>query len=226
MSTNTGGSLDSWRRPKYLLNVDAVASAAENQRGTHSLGESPCLRSWSAGRESCTLIKSPYLVGDFLLLFPREIDEVIVLGANQNRDRCLVEPPSLAIPLLDAVERAFPGQVKHEQNRHGIIADEREHVDELSLAAEIPYAERYFRVADADCLFHEVDAQRLDVVLIPAALDVLHHQGCFADLCIAYHAYLDDNLVARAGLVGTVAAPVAMRSVSITTGTREAGWRS
>lgn len=37
----------------------------------------------------------------------------------------------------------------------------------------------------------------LDVVLIPAALDVLDHQACLSDLGVAHHAYLDHHTALR-----------------------------
>ena len=46
----------------------------------------------------------------------------------------LVESSSLPVPLLDAVECMFLGEVKHEKNGDGIVRDEWEHGDELSLA--------------------------------------------------------------------------------------------
>lgn len=136
------------------------------------------------------------LIRDLLLVLPREIDEVVVLRPDQDGDSRFVEPPALAVPLLDAVQRALPRQVEHEQDGHGVVAHEGQHVDKLALAAQVPDAEGDLRVADADGLLHEVHAQRLDVVLVPAALDVLHHQARLADLRVAHHAHLDDDVVA------------------------------
>ena len=117
-----------------------MARAAEDQTGSHRLCE-------AFG-----------LVGDLLLLFVREIDEMIVLGANQEGNRCLVEASALSVPFLDRVERAFSCEVEHEENSDGIVADKGQHVDELALPAEIPDRERNLGVSDGDGLFHEVDA--------------------------------------------------------------------
>lgn len=83
---------------------------------------------------------------------------MVVLGSDQERDGCLVEAASLSVPFFDAVEGGFPREVEHEEDGDGVVADERQHVDEFALAAEIPDAEGYFGVADGDCFFHEVDA--------------------------------------------------------------------
>lgn len=159
------------------MHIDTVACAAEDQRCSHSLCEPACL------------------VRNFLLVFPWKVDEMVVLGTNQYRNGCLVKPPSLAIPLLDAVECALSRQVEHEEDSNSIVANQRQHVDELALAAKIPNAECDFRVADADGLLHKVDTKGLDIVLIPAALDVFNHQTCLADLCVANHSNFDDHMV-------------------------------
>ena len=39
--------------------------------------------------------------------------------------------------------------------------------------------------------------ERLNVVLIPAALDVLDHQARLSDLRVAHHAHLDHNTALR-----------------------------
>ena len=100
---------------------------------------------------------------------------MVVLCADQDRNSRLVEATTLAVPLLDAVQSTFPRQVEHEQDGDSIVADERQHIHELALSAQIPDAEGNLRVPDADCLLHEVDAQGLDVVLVPAALDIFDH---------------------------------------------------
>jgi hypothetical protein len=46
-----------------------------------------------------------YLVADLFLILSREVDEVIVFGANKEWDSGLVEASPLSIPLLDAVQR-------------------------------------------------------------------------------------------------------------------------
>lgn len=83
---------------------------------------------------------------------------MIILRSHQKRNRRLVETPSLAIPLLDGIEGALAGEVEHEEDGDGVVADEREHVYEFALAAEVPDGEGDFGVADGDCFFHEVDA--------------------------------------------------------------------
>lgn len=98
------------------------------------------------------------LLADLLLLFAREIDEMVVLCANEERDGGLVEAAALSVPLFDAVEGGFAGQVEHEEDGDGVVANEGEHVDEFALPAQVPDAEGDFGVADGDCLFHEVDA--------------------------------------------------------------------
>lgn len=152
-----------------------------------------------------------YLVRNLLLIFARKVDKVVVLGADQDGNGRLVEAPTLAVPLLDAVERALACQVKHEQDGHGVVAHQRQHVDKLALATQIPNAEGDLCVANTDSLLHKVDAQRLDVVLVPAALDVLDHEGRLANLCITHHADLDHDMVAAAvssgiGCLGVCAA--------------------
>lgn len=70
------------------------------------------------------------------------------------------------------------------------------------------YGERDFRIADGYCLLHEVDTKRLDVILtdssvicghidswdpLKAAFDVFDHQGCLANLRVAYHSDFEDD---------------------------------
>lgn len=73
---------------------------------------------------------------------------MIVLGPDQERYGGLVEASPLSVPFLDGVECAFPGEVEHKQDSDGIIADQWQHVDELSLPAKIPDGEGNFRVSD------------------------------------------------------------------------------
>lgn len=87
-----------------------------------------------------------------------KVDKVVVLGTNQERDGGLVEAASLTIPLLDRVQCRFAGKIKHEKNSDGVVADQRKHVDELALSAEIPNGECDLCVSDGDCLLHEIDA--------------------------------------------------------------------
>lgn len=83
---------------------------------------------------------------------------MVVFRPDQERDGSFVEAATLAIPFLDGVEGGFAGEVKHEKDGDGVVADEREHVDEFALAAEIPDGKGDFCIPDADGLFHEVDA--------------------------------------------------------------------
>ena len=85
------------------------------------------------------LREAPRLIADLLLIFSREVHKVVVFRANQKRDSCLVETSPLSIPFFDTVECGFAGQVEHEEDGDGVVADEREHVDEFALTAEIPY---------------------------------------------------------------------------------------
>ena len=82
---------------------------------------------------------------------------MVVLCADQEWDGGLVEASSLPVPLLDGVESALPRQVKHEEYRNGVIADQRQHVDELALASQISVGEGDFCVSDGDGLLHEID---------------------------------------------------------------------
>jgi hypothetical protein len=101
-----------------------------------------------------------YLVRNLFLFLARKVDKVIVLCADQEGYRCLIEASSLAVPLLDRVQRALPCQVEHEEYGHSIITDQRQHVYELALATEIPDRERDFRISDRDSLLHKVDTCR------------------------------------------------------------------
>ena len=83
---------------------------------------------------------------------------MVILGADEERDGCLVEAAALPVPFLDAVKCRFAREVEHEQDGYCVIAYERKHVDEFALSAQIPDAEGDFGIADADCLLHEVDA--------------------------------------------------------------------
>ena len=68
------------------------------------------------------------------MVLTRKVHKVVILGANQERDGSLIESTALAIPFLNGVEGALSGEVEHEQNGHGIIANQRQHVDKLALA--------------------------------------------------------------------------------------------
>ena len=72
------------------------------------------------------------------MVFAGKVDKMIVFGADKERDSCLVEAPTLAVPFLDGVQCTLAGKVEHEQNGHGVVANEGQHVDKLALATEIP----------------------------------------------------------------------------------------
>ena len=55
-------------------------------------------------------------------LVEREVEPGAVQGGGQNN-----------APLLDVVERADSGEVKHEQDGRRVVADQWQHVDELPL---------------------------------------------------------------------------------------------
>lgn len=120
---------------------------------------------------------------------------MVILGANQDGNSCLVETPALTVPLLDAVESTLARQVEHEKDGYRVVADEGQHVDELALAAQIPDTEGDFGVPDADSLFHEVYTEGLDVVLVPATLDIFDHEGGLADLRVTDHPDLDHDMI-------------------------------
>ena len=72
---------------------------------------------------------------------------MIILCANQEWNSRLIESPALPIPFLDTIECGFPCQVEHEEDSDCVVADEGQHVDEFSLAAQVPDRKGYFGVA-------------------------------------------------------------------------------
>lgn len=82
---------------------------------------------------------------------------MVVLRTDEERNSRFVEATALPVPFLDGIQCAFAGKIKHEQYGHCVIANKGEHVDEFSLAAEIPDRECDFRIADGDGFLHEVD---------------------------------------------------------------------
>jgi hypothetical protein len=98
------------------------------------------------------------LGADLFLIFSGKVDKVVIFSANKEWNGCLVEASSLSIPLFDAIKGALPSQIEHEQDGHGIIADEGQHVDKFSLTSKIPDREGDFCVADRYRLLHEVHA--------------------------------------------------------------------
>lgn len=107
-----------------------MTGTAKDQACLHSLGEALGLN------------------GDLLLVLSRQVDKLIVLGSNQERNSGLVEPSALAVPFLDRVQSTLPSQIEHEENRNGIIADQRKHVDKLTLTTEIPDGEGNLSIAN------------------------------------------------------------------------------
>lgn len=82
---------------------------------------------------------------------------MIVLGPDQEGNGRFVKPATLAIPLFNRVEGALAREIEHEENGHGIIADEWKHVDEFALTSQVPDRKGDFRVADRDGFFHKVN---------------------------------------------------------------------
>jgi hypothetical protein len=64
---------------------------------------------------------------------------VIVFRANQERYRSLVKSSALSVPLFNTVQRRLACEIEHEEDGHGIVANEGKHVDEFSLPAKVPY---------------------------------------------------------------------------------------
>jgi hypothetical protein len=85
---------------------------------------------------------------------------MIILGANQERNSCLIEAPALAIPFLNGIQGTLAGKIEHEQNGHGVVANERQHVDELALATQIPDGKGNLSIANGNGLFHEIHAYK------------------------------------------------------------------
>jgi len=154
-----------------------VTRTAKDQTGPHSLGESTSL------------------CADLLLIFSWKVDEVVIFGANQKRYGSLVEAPSLSVPLFDAVQCAFSSQVEHEEDGNSIVADQREHVDKLSLTTKIPDGECDLCVAYGNSFLHKIDPKFLNVILVPAAFNVFYHETCLPDLCVSNHSDLDYNAI-------------------------------
>lgn len=138
-----------------LLDIDAVAGAAEYQACFHRLSKPFGLPIVSTLGEGFSV--SAYLNGYLLLILAREVNEMVILCSNEERNGRLVESPALAVPFLDRVQSALPGEIKHEQDSNGVVAHQWKHVHELSLTAKVPNREGDLRIADGDGLFHEVD---------------------------------------------------------------------
>jgi hypothetical protein len=63
---------------------------------------------------------------------------MIVFCTDQEWDCSLVEAPALTVPLFDRVECALAGQVEHEEDCDGVVADKGQHVYEFALTAQVP----------------------------------------------------------------------------------------
>lgn len=100
----------------YLLNVDAMAGAAEDQARFHCFG------------------KALGLDGDFFLILPGKVDKMVILGSHKEWNRSLVESTTLSVPFLDRVQCAFAGKIEHEQDSNSVITHKRQHVHKLALA--------------------------------------------------------------------------------------------
>lgn len=90
----------------------------------------------------------PYLDRNLFLFLAREVDEMVILRADQKGDSSLVESSALAIPFLDRVQGTLPGEIKHEQNGNCIVADKRKHVDKFPLPTKVPDRESDFCIPD------------------------------------------------------------------------------
>lgn len=80
----------------HLLHIDTVTGTRKDQARLHRFCE-------TLG-----------LLRNLLLFFSGKVDKVIIFGAHQKGNGCLVEAASLTIPLFDAVERGLARQIEHE----------------------------------------------------------------------------------------------------------------
>lgn len=58
--------------------------------------------------------ESSSLIRDLLLILSREVHKMIVFSADQEWNRRFIEASPLSIPLLNAIQRTLPRQIKHE----------------------------------------------------------------------------------------------------------------
>lgn len=151
-----------------------MGGGSENKRCLHGLRERARVRNRVA------------------LLVHAQARKDVKLGSNEERDKHLVEAARLPIPLLDALQRRAPRQVEHEQDRRAVRTHKRDHLVELVFAAtEVEDGERDRALAQRDDLLHEVDAQRLDVVLLELVLHVLDHERRLANVRVAEHTHFE-----------------------------------
>lgn len=123
-----------------LLHVDGVASRAEDLELT---------RNTSLAHKWCAhgLGEPLGLLRDLLLLLERLRRKEVEFGPDENWDggllsagirgtrAHLIESACLPIPLLYTVERRFPCEVEHEQDRNGVVGHEWQHGHEFALSA-------------------------------------------------------------------------------------------
>ena len=84
-----------------------MTCTAENETRSHGFRKPPGLSAVSLIRclgDTAPLI---YLIRDLFLIFSGEIDKMVVLGANEERNGSLVEASTLPVPLLDRVKCAL-----------------------------------------------------------------------------------------------------------------------
>lgn len=148
---------------------------------------------------SCPASCFIHLVGNLFLVLEWKVDKVVKLGTHKDGNGRFVETSALAIPLLDAVQRTLAGQVEHEENGHSIVTHKGQHVDEFTLTTQIPNGKGDFSIPDRNCLLHKVDTQCLDVIFVPASLNVFDHERRLADLRISNHSDFDHDMVTAVG---------------------------
>jgi len=105
------------------LDIDRMGSGTEDERSLHGLG------------------KTDGLFRNVLFLFLLHGGEVVELGANQERECGLIQQPCLLVPVLHGRQRALARKIKHEEQSHGVVANERQHVEVLLLASQVPDTE-------------------------------------------------------------------------------------
>ena len=66
----------------YLLNIDAMACATEDQACLHGLGEATSLYQLVSDAQDSPLTSTSHLSRNFFLVFFGEVDKMIVLGSN------------------------------------------------------------------------------------------------------------------------------------------------
>ena len=155
---------------EQLLYIDRMRRGREDKRAPHSLR------------------KRSGMSNHIALQIHAETREQVEFGADQERNECVVEPSSLPVPFLNASQRYSSRKVEHEKNRCSICAHERNHLIELVLpAAKVENSKRHGAVAHRNDFFHEVDAERLNVVFLEFVFDILDHKRGLSDVRISQH---------------------------------------